>query len=263
MGKLTIILALVVLFPVAAFFTGCERVPINAGDADAVTKTYDFTGFTGIEVEDAFVLDVIYAGTYSIEVTAQENVFSRVEVSQVGDTLKIGLDGWSWLWFWRAKPRATVTLPSLHNLKISGATTADVEGFRSGDDFDLELSGASRLDIDMETGDTQAVISGASTVRGSMNSHDFRIELSGASRGELTGGGDNLRVIASGASTIDFSEFPVTDADVELSGASRGEIAVDGELDVTLSGASHLKYSGNPELGRVDVTGASSLEAVD
>lgn len=263
MRKLLVITGLVVLLAAAGLLMGCERVPISAGDENAVRETYDFTDFTGIEIEDAFVLDVIYADTFSIEVIAHENVINRVEVSKEGNTLKIGLDGWSWLWFWRATPRATVTMPALRSLKISGATTADVEGFRSGDDFDLELSGASLLDIDMETGDAEINISGASTLRGTLDVADVRMELSGASRVDLSGEGDGLRANASGASTIDLSDFPVDNADIELSGASHGEVDVSSELDVTLSGASNLKYAGNPDLDRVDVSGASSLEEVE
>ena len=260
-GRIIIVAGLIVILLSAGLLAGCTREPLQPGDENAETRTYDFTGFSEVEIEDAFIASVTYADTFSINVTARENVINRVNVSVEGNTLKLGLDGWSWLWFLRGTPTAVITMPALSALKISGASQVDVQGFSSGDDLGIEVSGASTINFDdMESGDFNAVISGASRVRGSLNAAGSDFELSGASQLELTGKADDLKIEASGASNVNLAGFPADNADIELSGASRGEVSVSGELDVTLSGASRLRYSGNPQLGRVDVSGASSLD---
>ena len=54
-------------------------------------------------------------------------------------------------------------------------------------------------------------------------------------------------------------DFVVEDADVEVSGASRATVYVTGRLDVDASGASRVDYLGDPILGRIDTSGASSV----
>jgi len=53
----------------------------------------------------------------------------------------------------------------------------------------------------------------------------------------------------------------VGDADVEASGASTVTVNASERLDANASGASHIKYLGNPSLGTVDTSGGSSVEA--
>jgi len=73
----------------------------------------------------------------------------------------------------------------------------------------------------------------------------------------------SLEVEASGASDVELAEFTVTNADFELSGASNGTIDLDGTLDADLSGSSHLRYTGEPTIGHIDISGSSTLSGQD
>jgi hypothetical protein len=48
-------------------------------------------------------------------------------------------------------------------------------------------------------------------------------------------------------------------ADVKLTGASYANIQTDGTLNINLSGASRLDYSGTPAVNKIDISGASSV----
>ena len=50
------------------------------------------------------------------------------------------------------------------------------------------------------------------------------------------------------------------DANVEASGASEVTVNASGRLDADASGASDVYYLGSPILGRIDTSGASSVE---
>ena len=102
-------------------------------------------------------------------------------------------------------------------------------------------------------------LSGASSLKGAMDTVDVRFTLSGASRLTLEGTGSDMDLRASGASDVSLADFEVKDASVELSGASQAAVNVTGKLDVEASGASQLRYLGNPQLGRIDTSGASSV----
>ena len=87
-------------------------------------------------------------------------------------------------------------------------------------------------------------------------------------RGSITGGnkrdgGEGIAVDDQGQvylSSFSYSnDFPVNDADVEFSGASSGTINLSGRLDADISGASRLYYIGEPTMGNINTSGASSL----
>ena len=157
-------------------------------------------------------------------------------------------------------PGVKITLPELRGLYLSGASEGNVTGFKSSQDFDLTLSGASELNMDMETGNFLCEISGASEVTGYLKASSSDIVLSGASKIRVNGSGGDIKIDASGASQVDLANFNVNNADISFSGASDGSLNINGRLDAVLSGASFLEYSGNPTLGNFNLTGGSDLK---
>jgi hypothetical protein len=258
MKRISLIIVLVILVISGTLLAGCIRVDIGDDSGSAVTKEYDFTGFTGIEVGYAFKVDITPSDNYSITITINEKIADRLNVSKSGDILKIGFK--DTFFNFHSRPRAVITLPDLQYLDLSGAAEGNVKGFRSSHDFDLHLSGASSLDIDMETGGFEAEISGGSRASGYLKTASSNIELSGASRITLTGSGGDIKLDVSGASTADLQNYAVGNADIELSGAGQADMDISGRLNADLSGASRLEYGGKPTLGSIEISGGSSLK---
>jgi hypothetical protein len=200
------------------------------------TQTYDYTDFNRVEVGYAFRVEITRSDSYSISITAPENVFSVIHVSKVGEALRIGLTSPIPL----SGAKATITMPDLRDLNFSGATKGTITGFSSSNDFSVELSGASGLEGDIQAGDTV-------------------VRLSGASKAKLEGSAKDISIDASGASGIDLSRFPVNNAQILLSGASNSTVNLSGRLDADLSGASKLSYIGEPTMGNINTSGGSTL----
>jgi hypothetical protein len=263
MKKLLLSIALIAVLLSVTLVTGCVRVNMAEKNGPLTTRNYEYTGFTGVDVGSALKLEVAYGTAYNVTITAGEKLLDKIAVSQTGDTLKVTIDGWSINWWWgNNTPKIKITMPVLSYLHLSGASDGTVTGFESGNAFDVKVSGASDLDIDMETGAFSCDISGASNVRGRLTAASTNIIMSGASDINLTGTGGDTKIKASGASSVSLPYFVARDADINFSGASDGILDVRGRLDVTLSGSSDLKYSGNPTLGHVDTSDASDLNKV-
>jgi hypothetical protein len=261
MKKIASIAALFTVLITVLFMTGCERINLAEKNGPLTTMNYDNTGFTGVEVGSALKLEITQAETYSVTITAGKNIFSHIHVTQTGGILKISITRWTFGWWWgNNTPRVIITMPVLNDLHLSGASDGTVSGFKSGEDFSAEITGASHLNIDMDAGNFKAELSGASNINGRLTATGSNIELSGASNINLTGSGGDIKLNASGASTAALPYYPVKNASIDFSGASDGSIDVSGSLDVKLSGASNLKYTGNPTLGNIDISGASDLE---
>jgi hypothetical protein len=264
MKRLIIVIAIIGAIISGAALTGCVRVNLAEKSGPITTKYYDFTDFTGIDIGYAFELVVTASDNYSVSITAGENVLEHLDVHKDGSTLVFGLDGWTDSWFssWHTSPKVNITMPVLNELELSGAAKANISGFKSSHDFYSKLSGASEMDVDLETGDFTAKLSGSSRIEGKLIAANSDIELSGTSRISLTGSGGDIRLHCSGASEANLTGFAVNDAYIDFSGASHGSLAVSSRMDVSLSGASSLDYMGNPILGLTDISGASSMNKI-
>ena len=232
---------LIVVLVALIILGGCRaglQVAGVVGSGRMTTQTYDFSRFDSVEISDTFQVDLTAGDGYSVEVTVDDNLVDHLQVEQHGDTVKIGLKPLTSVS--NSQLRARITLPTLAGLDVSGASRAGVKGFRSDKTMRIQVSGASEIRGDMETGDLAADVSGGSTL-------------------QLSGRGGAVRATASGASTIDLREFAAGDADVEASGASRIEINTSGTLNARASGASTVHYTGDATLGRVDESGASTV----
>jgi hypothetical protein len=238
--KKTIVPVLVVVLLTSGLIVGCIGGirGVVTGSRNLETREFEFTGFTRVEVGSAFEVEIAQSDSYSVSITADDNLFDYITVSKSGETLKIRLK-WGYNYI-STTQRARITMPDLYGLELSGATRGNVQGFSSSHDFILDLSGASRLTGDITAGNADIDISGASTV-------------------QLEGSASDIVVDASGASRVKLADFVVNNADVRLSGASSGTVNLDGRLDANLSGASTLNYSGNPTLGSIKTSGGSTL----
>ncbi len=252
--------ALMVMFAVlllALMVVGCFGAVRGSGDL--ATRQFDYSDFTRLKVGNAFEVKLWRSDSFNVVIKMDNNLFDYLNTSKSGDTLEIGLkSGYSYFSY---TARVEITMPELGKLGFSGATSGTVSGFDSVQPFAVELSGASSLEMsDIATADVDFEISGASRLRGSITAGGkVKFDVSGASSVVLSGLADNLIADISGASSLDLEEFPVGDANVAFSGASNGKINMDGTLNADLSGASHLYYIGEPILGDLETSGASSI----
>ena len=125
---------------------------------------------------------------------------------------------------------------------MSGSSDATITGFEAERVFDADLSGSSSLRGDIEAGNVNFDISGSSEVI-------------------LVGSAEELEIDVSGSSDIDLSGLPATDANIDVTGSGTVIVHLSGSLTVDASGSSEVYYLGSPELGNIDTSGGSSVQA--
>jgi len=260
MSKAILSIAAVTLLAMIALLSACG----STGPGSLVTEEKEFTGFTQVDVQGTFNVEITQSESFSITISADRDFFDYVAVVKEGQTLKIYLNPHHAFTDFTQQARtlkAKIAMPTLSGLQISGASKASISGFRSAADFSLDVSGASSVDIkDVKLGNTELIISGASKVSGSLEATQTEVDISGASSIKLSGSATGIMLTASGASKIDLDEFPLDNANVKLSGASEASLHVKGRLDCILVSASRLYFQGNPTMGNTSVTGASTIK---
>ncbi len=252
--------AITAAFVIAGLMTGCSELEkeLITGSGNPETVEFEYSDFSRLEVGHSFEVDVSSSETYSLSVTVDDNLLDHLDVRKSGETLIIALDsGYNYR---DTTQLATITMPRITEVKLSGASAADIGAFSSGNHISFRLSGASSADLEnLQAGDASFRLSGASRILAIVEVADCEIDLSGASTITLAGSGDDLSADVSGASRLSLEDFIVNNARVNLSGASTGTVNSTGTLDASASGSSHLRYVGEPTLGHIDTSSSSSV----
>ena len=251
------VVAVLVLIVALPWTPGLTIGPLVIGSGQVVADELPFEGFSKVKVSNAIEVEITRADDYSVTITGYENLVQRMDVGLSGQELTIRLTPGTYL---RNNIKAIVTMPNLSGLTASGASRATATAFTSTAGLELEASGASRVSIDLEAGNTIADISGASRLTGTLRAQDLRLKVSGASNCQLTGTAGHIALDVSGASDVNLLELPVQNVDADISGASRVTLNMNGTLNLDLSGASRLRYTGDIDPGStLNISGASTM----
>ena len=227
------------------------------GSGNLISEDKDFSGFTKIEASHGFQLEITSSSTFSIKITADDNVHKYIDVDKDGDRLRIRME--SGRNYNSTTLRAKITMPDLYDIDLSGGSRADITGFSSSHDLKLDLSGGSGVTGDITTGNADFDLSGGSHVNLEGLIGEVDLNGSGGSQFNLEGSANDLVINGSGGSQFNLELLSVDNADINLSGGSRATVNVVGTLDVNLSGGSGVEYIGEPTLGDIDLSGDSTL----
>jgi hypothetical protein len=230
-----------IILSAAILVAGCSLTGggILRGSGNLVTRQVDYEGFDRLQAGHGFHIEVSQGEAFSVELRVDDNAVEHLKVEMDGSTLRLGLKSPLYTTL-NVTLRATVTMPELAGLVLSGGSDGSITGFRSTRPLALELSGGSELRGDIEAGAVECVVSGGSDA-------------------VLTGAGGNLDLEVSGGSNADLSGFAVADATVVASGGSDVTVNASGRLDVKASGGGTVYYLGSPTLGNINTSGGANL----
>ncbi len=235
--------------------SGCKGMVKGSGEL----KTRDFTrsDFSEVSADDGFDIKIIYAASYNITITADDNLFEHIQVAKKGDTLKLSLARAEYI---DTTARAVITMPHLRRLSLSGGSKAFVANFNTRAGVDFRLSGESALaTTNLTVGDLALDVADASKATGNLTAGDFRLKAQGGSTVQLGGAANDLSFEAGDASLLKLEAFSVRNAVIKMSGESTAAVRLAGKLDVDLKKSSRLVYYGDPILGETSISGGSTM----
>ena len=123
---------------------------------------------------------------------------------------------------------------------MSGACIFKGKNTIRGNYLNIELTGASDLELIAEVGLLSVDATGASSIK-------------------LAGSTDKMTVDLTGASEVSAYPLKAKNASIEMSGASSGNFTVYETLSIELSGASDVNLKGSPEVKYKEVSGAAEF----
>lgn len=216
----------------------CGPLLTVEGSGQPQTVAIDGDDFDRIEISDAFSTEIVVGPSpASVEITVDDNLTEHLDTGVNGDWLQIGFA--RGFYDTNVIPTAVISVPSLDELDVSGASQVDVTGVE-GNRLVVDASGASQITIGADVTDLKLDLSGASTAEASGSSEQIEIDASGASSADLDDwSSDHARIELSGASTAFLPEVASVEGD--LSGASLVQVSKSASESLTTSGRSSVE----------------------
>ena len=239
--KQLVILAAVMVLSSCGY---CNRPAIPLSGQSAET-TYAVRPFKSLEVSSA--LHVLLTDTATTAHVIMDSALMPYFVLQTeGDEIKVGFrKGTSWI----GQTTPLVILPwqaQLNDIDASGASGVELTDTVNGSELDIDLSGASVIELSMQVSDADIELSGASIARLSGAVRDLDVSVSGASQIAVEKSNEQYNLV-------------VDELSGSISGASIVHAHVNRKVDCRISGASMLYLTGNPNTASCSVTGASTI----
>ncbi|MEE1963394.1 head GIN domain-containing protein [Allomuricauda taeanensis] len=231
------------LIGLLTFFSSCDYDTIHA-HGEVTSVYHDIEGYTRLRISDAFQVYVHFSEVEEeIRIAANDNLHEKIVVEKDGDELVI-----------RLKSHTSIKGKAVMNAYI---TTTNLSAFR--------LGGASRLTLEnvWDVQDGKIGVSGASDFKGEVVADRLEMDLDGASSIDVTGSISFLDAELSGSSDLLDFGLDISNLDIDLSGASTAFLSVEETIRVKASGASTLNYKGDATILKSELSGSSHVTKKD
>jgi len=208
--------------------TGLEGLSSVRGTSDVVSRDFDVTDFTALNISGNYEVIWHQATDFSLTIEMQENLFEYVEVNVNRNTLEIRSTR-SFNTTKRNRPRIYIEAPSLDAVSFSGAITTNNWDSITGQSFSFESAGAVNITFDLQV-------------------ESFEVSASGAGDFTFSGNSETVDITIAGASAISASDLQTRDTSISIAGAGNVDIAVTDDLTVNITGAGRVNYIGSPAI---------------
>lgn len=219
-------------------FTATSCMINTVASKNEATSTYEVnTSYKSLKVKNAIRVEYRH-DIDTLQIIADSSILSKIKVNYDNEGIEIYASDF------RRSYSVTAIVPASKDLKsieIGGASSFTSDGEIKTEKLDIEVSGASHFDANIDC-------------------QSLEVSVSGASSAEIGGKAVNANIEVSGASKLSSNgEYLNTDyADVDLSGASTAEIICNKNITGEASGASKLSFRGAAKAD-VSTSGASKV----
>ena len=228
---------------------------------DLVQRDYAISDIAAVEVHGGGEMTIALGDQESLQITAPRSVLERMQVDGKGPTLRIRQKG---QWFWQhdeSHAKYTLTVKSLRALESTGALNIAVKDAVRSDELIIRTTGASGLTFEQPVAvkHIDARMTGAGELHvPQLNAEKLEIHANGAAEIHLGGEVITQELHFNGASEYHAAELASKQVTLKFAGASEATLNVTDSLKAIMSGASTVRYLGDPNIEK-QLAGPSEL----
>lgn len=207
------------------------------GSGQVKEESRSLSGFDAIAVSDGIDVYLTVGGNTAVKVIADDNLLPQLKTTVKGGVLTMEVDGNIRK---STKMEVHVTMPKVKAIDASGGSDVMGQGTINADDFRLGLSGGSDVKL-------------------ALKAKSINCQISGGADAILSGEVGDLTVDASGGSDLKAGDLKATNCTLNTSGGSDATVYVTNSLKADASGASDIRYKGDPKDVNSRASGAADI----
>jgi len=219
MNIIIIVVAVLALVVVSVLILASRRGALR-GKGPMESYNLNVPSFHGIDIGGAFEVVWTQSKDFRASLEIQANLYESVKASVSDGILRLGMKA-GLVVSGSNMPVLRICSPVINSMNLSGAA---------------HICGWSSLDQD-----------------------NLVIDASGAAKIEILGRVGNLVVSSSGAGSMHLFELVAANVHVGISGAASIDVHATKNLDVSISGVGKVRYDGNPEEVKKNVSGVGTI----
>lgn len=181
--------------------------------------------FRGIEISGNIQVELVQDSIQSVQISSRPSLIPHV-ITEVDSRGMLRM--YTSKFHINSPIKAKIVARDIEEIVANGACKVNSYGKINSGNMKIDLSGVSQANLDVRV------------------SQDLRVELTGASKAEIEGHAYKLRADLSGASQLDADDLLVKNAKIYGMSASQVKANVSDSLIVDMSGASHFKTDRKP-----------------
>lgn len=233
---------LVIALSFAAILGGLSSCMINCvhGSGSEATENRKVSDFSRIDISGGFKVILKQDSSLALKITADDNLLKYIKTTVNGGKLHIYTrrnvcnNGGMTIY---------IGIHHLEELQASGGIDVEGDGKITTQDMHFRLSGATKVTMELNAANVTTSGSGSTelNLKGQASSHD--IDLKGSGK-------------------VNALDFVVGNCDIQTTGVGECNVNVLHALNINSTGASDVKYRGNPNVTE-HKAGASSVEKIN
>lgn len=239
-NRISLLLLAVVAVVCSSVLSSCHIGCIK-GSGNEASETRKTGNFNKIDISGGFKVTLKQDTSKSLVVTADDNLMKYIRTEVGGGKLRIltrkNICN-------NAPIAITLNVGTINEIKGSGAVEIVSEGRINTQNLNLQFSGTSKINLDL-------------------NAADVKTETAGTSEIVLKGQAASHAVEVAGVADLQAFDFVVGNYKINTSGSADCKINVLSSLIVNSQGASDIKYRGNPTKVETEKSGAASVKKVE
>lgn len=205
----------------------CEK----SSSSIKIYRNNELTNFESVEISGLFDIRIERGDDYSVELVGSNSQKQHYDLYIENKTLVIDYDNDQERFFWKNnlfeddKVTINITMPHLRDLDVKGAGKLKFRNFKESD-VEIKLTGAVVAD-------------------GRLDVSTLDIDITGASFLDLEGRGTFMEAKITGASGLRAYQYEVDRAIIDANGASSAKVYVNESLEINQSFASNVSHRGD------------------
>lgn len=209
------------------------------GSGNVITESRTVAGFNAVELSGIGTLIIEQGDRETLEITAEDNLMSRIKSSVSGSRLQLGSEE-----FVNILPTKDIIyrlkVKNLNQIESSGLGKIEMKKLKT-DKLMVEISGSGRISLD------------------NLQAATLRLDISGLGDISISGNVKSQQVQISGAGNYKAPNLASETANVDISGTGNAILWVTEQLDLDISGAGKVHYYGSPQINS-DISGAGVVK---